>query len=193
MINPNSSKDGFKPCTEKPTAALEDFFSPLPCNTAKIHIHSPFILLLFHLVSREIPSVSLLTVPWGLQARSGCCTLWPQPLPACWHSLNQGWRVCCRRLPPSQGVSRHLCAALPSYQWNCCGTRQGLIVPVGRHGRENMLWHRRITNALLLLGLYQLLVSLWQTNVSVPNIDTSGSRRQRKKTPRGLCIQGCFI
>lgn len=59
MINLNSSKDGFRPRTEKPTASSEDFFSPFHCNTARIHLHSPFILLLFHLVSGEIPSVSL--------------------------------------------------------------------------------------------------------------------------------------
>lgn len=79
--------------------------------------------------------------------------------------------------------------------------------PVFRHGRENLLWHRKITNAFLLPRVYQLLVSLWQTNVSVPSIDTSGSGRQRKKNhpevcapkavlsnlrpfPRGL---GCFL
>lgn len=174
MINPNSSKDGFRPCTEKPTASSEDFFSPLHCNAAKIHIHSPFILLLFHLVSRKISSVSLLAVPWGLQAQPGCCRLWPQPVSACWHSLNRGWRA-------SQGVSRHLCAALPPCQWNHCRSWQGLIVPGFGHGRENLLWHRRITNAFLLPGLYQLLVSLWQINVSVPNADTSESGRRRKK------------
>lgn len=118
MINLNSSKDGFKPCTEKPTTtSLEDFFSLLPSNTAKTHIRSPPVLLLSHLKHREISSVFLLTVPWGLQAQPGCWTLQSRYVPCpCLpgsilgpaDSLNWGSRVC-RGMPPFPEGSTDIC------------------------------------------------------------------------------------
>lgn len=176
MINWNRSKDGFKPCAEKPTTtSSEDFFSPVPSNPAKTQVRSPSVLLLFRLKYKEIPSVLLLTVPRGLQAQPGCRTLGQR------YYIPSGRQSAWAGARELAGVGR---------QWS----RRVVMDRLIRHGTANVLWHRRMMKRFVGPGIISLISWLVALKLLCSQHRCSrvekAKKKKKKENNSGICASG---